>query len=510
MHVDISISSLNSVIQNEYATRYLEGIGATPSKENKEQVLTHFPLQDIAVMPVWVREMLLIVPGLKAKDTLGDTTALVQELYRREQLSTTVIPKKNSRGNIEFNKSSRIKHPSHQGKVKDNDNEEEKKKFCSKSIRRRLLKSDPSISDVLYYLEQHDMFILQRLGANGLREILAPPRMREKEDVIGAVDRFVEVMRDYVPSVRRERDTTERMRADIKTLLRSPACVGLFALLTHYCYWSVLHPLTRRAIVLSKAMIKRSSIHSGQNATDQYQDLHPRSPSVINSNADNSNAVNNNSLSASMSYEDSLSQSLNLGNSLDEDGMYIDHISAASHFEQTFGSQWGPERGEGQRGEEKGGEGDGVENDENQYNQRKFPGIIFDMENNTNFTVPLQGDSESVYSAYSLSSLASETSLSNGERERLFLQVHACLSELRVKVSICRDVSSIFNNHVYMHLKFYSLLAKMVTLNNCYVVYSISLYCICSLFFVMFCDILYMILIYLMYKYIAFLHNPTG
>ena len=79
----------------------MESINAIPTRENVEHVLQNFPLNRIAVMPVWIREKILIVPELKSTEIVGDTAALVQELYRREKYSTRLLIKKAEGSKVE-------------------------------------------------------------------------------------------------------------------------------------------------------------------------------------------------------------------------------------------------------------------------------------------------------------------------------------------------------------------------------------------------------------------------
>ena len=65
---------LQKILQNEYASKYLENIGATPSKENMDFVLNNIPIKDALIHPARVRESLVIVPD-RIKDQ--DSTQLV-------------------------------------------------------------------------------------------------------------------------------------------------------------------------------------------------------------------------------------------------------------------------------------------------------------------------------------------------------------------------------------------------------------------------------------------------
>jgi len=56
-------ANINSIVQNEYAVKYLEDIGVHPTKENVDFVLTNLPIKEAAVIPSWANETLTIVPG---------------------------------------------------------------------------------------------------------------------------------------------------------------------------------------------------------------------------------------------------------------------------------------------------------------------------------------------------------------------------------------------------------------------------------------------------------------
>jgi len=70
--------NIRTILQNEYASKYLESIGANPSKENIEYVLNHWPIKDAIVIPAWVREKIIIVPD----SSIENEDAILQHLYR--------------------------------------------------------------------------------------------------------------------------------------------------------------------------------------------------------------------------------------------------------------------------------------------------------------------------------------------------------------------------------------------------------------------------------------------
>lgn len=227
----------------------MESINAIPTRENVEHVLQNFPLNRIAVMPVWIREKILIVPELKSTEIVGDTAALVQELYRREKYSTRLLIKK-----AEGSKVENIPKKNNHVTTKTNSSTEKKKDvYCRKNekiVKEVVTKLGPDNpeSDFLECVKQCDTRVLQEVANNCFKGILRPPVLKEKEDVLKAVAEFIDVLTEYVPSIRREKDPLRKLRTRIKNILKLPTSIGLFALLTHHVYWSVMHPLVKNVI----------------------------------------------------------------------------------------------------------------------------------------------------------------------------------------------------------------------------------------------------------------------
>jgi hypothetical protein len=68
-------------MQQEYASRYLESIGAYPTRENVEFVLTNLAIKDALILPVWARSKILIIPGMNNKDGI-EMGASIQDALR--------------------------------------------------------------------------------------------------------------------------------------------------------------------------------------------------------------------------------------------------------------------------------------------------------------------------------------------------------------------------------------------------------------------------------------------
>jgi hypothetical protein len=68
----------DQIMQNEYSAKYLESIGATPTKENLDFVINNLPISNAIVLPVWVRDKIIIIPGMK--EYAGDLGDIVKNL----------------------------------------------------------------------------------------------------------------------------------------------------------------------------------------------------------------------------------------------------------------------------------------------------------------------------------------------------------------------------------------------------------------------------------------------
>jgi len=238
---------LTALLQGEYAIRFLESIGVPPSRESVEFVLRYFPLEENCVFPVWVREKVIIAPGMKIKNTSGDPAVVLNELFRREKQEReqqrmrheghthgSTAAGGGGRGAMARSSSSRpgsrraptstsasVRPPgsSHgtqpaspppaagigagtatataaDGDGDDNDV--------------TLPELDPAATMVellAYFKEVCDrdvgaMTLVLTRGA--MNELLTPPTMKEQDDIQAAVDQFCDNLPDYVPSVARD------------------------------------------------------------------------------------------------------------------------------------------------------------------------------------------------------------------------------------------------------------------------------------------------------------------
>ena len=284
--------NLSSLLQGEYAIRFLESIGTAPTRENIEFVLRYFPLEENCVFPVWVREKVIIAPGIKVRGdgAGGDPAVVLNELFRREKQERQQMQME-SRGESRGGRGSRPHttekfkpSPTTTGKHNHKDTLlKPPPQSPAKSINIvPLLSPSANMNQVFEYFQQicqRDMPAMSLVLTRGcLNELLTPPTMKEKDDIHFAVDQFCENLADYVPSV--GRDFTGKIEEKLKKALKGDTCTGLFALLAHQCYWGVLHPLVRRAAVEAKQKMDEDefmhNLNNSNASASQFYDERSR------------------------------------------------------------------------------------------------------------------------------------------------------------------------------------------------------------------------------------------
>lgn len=68
----------------------------------------------------------------------------------------------------------------------------------------------------------------------------------EQEDILHPVKIFISSLGDYVPSIKS--DKKGNLFKSVRKLLLSASWVRLYGLLTHFCYWNIIHPAVRSTI----------------------------------------------------------------------------------------------------------------------------------------------------------------------------------------------------------------------------------------------------------------------
>eukprot|EP01032_Pedospumella_encystans_P020331 gene20331-23095_t len=81
--------------------------------------------------------------------------------------------------------------------------------------------------------------------AETFKVLMRPPDF-DGEDIAEALHAFIMTLPDYIPRVKQ--DKTFKLFKSVRKLLKSKACVQLYGLLVHFCYWNIIHPTARHTI----------------------------------------------------------------------------------------------------------------------------------------------------------------------------------------------------------------------------------------------------------------------
>jgi len=81
--------------------------------------------------------------------------------------------------------------------------------------------------------------------AESFKLLLRPPDFGN-EDIGESLHMFITTLADYIPRVRQDR--TFKLFKSVRKLLKSKACMQLYGLLVHFCYWNIIHPTARHTV----------------------------------------------------------------------------------------------------------------------------------------------------------------------------------------------------------------------------------------------------------------------
>jgi hypothetical protein len=81
--------------------------------------------------------------------------------------------------------------------------------------------------------------------AETFKLLMRPPDFNSG-DVHEGLHAFIMTLPDYIPRVKE--DKTFKLFKSVRRLLKSKACVQLYGLLVHFCYWNIIHPTARHTL----------------------------------------------------------------------------------------------------------------------------------------------------------------------------------------------------------------------------------------------------------------------
>lgn len=264
--------NITNIIQLEYATKYLEAIGAQTTRENIDYVLQHLPLSKTTMQHLWTRDLIIIhtAPNKNsdgneqkelAIDDMGSQTTSSSRknsvLFENTKSSHTQSYSSTSKGDDisdDFNFTNyRIKPIDTNASSHNNYNAANTPNNInsSKSQKNETAKQKNDLRNKAS-LDPNSLFkpLVQVLKANPsmaatFRGMLKPPSYGQ-EDILQPVKVFVACLGDYVPSIKS--DKKGNLFKTVRRVLLSASCVRLYGLLTHFCYWNIIHPAARSTI----------------------------------------------------------------------------------------------------------------------------------------------------------------------------------------------------------------------------------------------------------------------
>eukprot|EP01041_Mallomonas_annulata_P002727 gene2727-5373_t len=286
-------ANLKFVIQNEYATKYLEKIGVTPSKENIDFVLANFPIKDALVVPAWTRETLVIV----ADRGHEPEQKVMHDLYSTKKSNIS-----NSQDKESFHNKSVTRHQSTSEDLL-------KKSFLKRksfkklpAVSKQSYESMPSKYDSVRRISRKPVNTLNildsKLHLDDLHELVKPnfkkllhPLHITDDNISAHIANFTINIMDHIPHINDNK--YENILQPIKDFLLRHECIRFYGLLAHFSYWNILHPFSRRIL----NSIKILDLNTSLSASNNYDniDLNSISHQTMTSNIYNHIDIDNDS-----------------------------------------------------------------------------------------------------------------------------------------------------------------------------------------------------------------------
>ena len=251
-------NNIQAIIQNEYASRYLESIGANPSRENMDLMLKSLPLKEALILPVWQREAIVIMPGVaKNADINAIMHQLVNSNLEKARGETDAAGKGAAAGTGAGNNEEdgdKKKHTkkvtlSHKNKVniKDSVDITHPKKENHNRDSRKLSWCTVNTLDVLD--DYVDVINIQDAATNHFKNLLLPMGL-VKNEIMQSVRCFNLSLDGFL--LENNLNNKKTLELSIQSLLESNICLRLYDILIRFCYWNIVHPTARKIIISAK------------------------------------------------------------------------------------------------------------------------------------------------------------------------------------------------------------------------------------------------------------------
>jgi len=272
------------VLGNEYASRFLESIHATPTPANVEYVLKQLPVDKALVLPMASRGSIVLVPGYGDKKNVdmatlfgiapsvsGAAPASVphdKEAGPGAEDSVPIgSPKKKPGSDQSNNSNGKGEEASGKGVGKgknsgsgSSSNPITRQGHASKEKGDNKPKqADPTTAGrrvswcTVYTLDFLNPIVdtldIDEIANKHFRRLLEPLSISDG-DLSLPVEAFNAALVDYVPSLKLDKTSKQFMK--LQKFLEGTSCMRLYGLLAHFVYWNIVHPCARRACVNAK------------------------------------------------------------------------------------------------------------------------------------------------------------------------------------------------------------------------------------------------------------------
>jgi hypothetical protein len=263
--------NINNIIQAEYASKYLELIGAYPTKDNCDFLLDNLPVSEALIVPLWSREQIIVVPGMTEKEA--------------EATNLFSIPKDHTKEKKEETKEdSETTAPT--GILGNKNGEPTPLQSGNRKLSWSTVDSVDKIGRLAFNLGSDDVRL------ESFKKLVIPLSFTE-EQLTKPVSIFCSNIVDFIPRIRL--DKTGKMYDNLLRLLSLSSSLKLFSLMTHYVYWNIIHPFARNALIsvgklpqndpsisMNRFDVEKISLTGTSLTASAYQDIDLMSETSLN------------------------------------------------------------------------------------------------------------------------------------------------------------------------------------------------------------------------------------
>lgn len=431
--------NIQAIIQNEYASRYLEGIGANPSKENIDLMLKSLPLKEALLLPVWQREAIVIIPGIaKNADITSIMSTMVSSADINEKRSSSPEHTRKKPNPIVTKPKTSEKNQNLFAKknVSFTPTLSSPKKETAYKKSRRLSWCTVNTLDILDPILDH--IGIDEARTKHFRNLLLPMGSIE-DNIFNAVRSFNHSLDGFILDT--GVNNVGALYRSIKLMLLSSACNKLFDAMSRFCYWNIIHPTARKVLVAAKqvdpgafpdhipttAAAKLESIaylFSEKNAKKRKEEEKKAEEEKQKQEGSDNREGRSDSVSSNVELENGVESTL--------------VVVTGEEIEKVKEEEG---EGEGAKTVERTAENDaaaaaltglGLDTEQSE--------MLDDGEEHNNIcaiTSSLDDDQEAGHNLSFISSTATDTSLDIKEREMIFLQLEQCVHNIHREMDTC-------------------------------------------------------------------------